>query len=36
MDERSTGSPSSELQSRIALWAEHEWRATAARLNALP
>jgi hypothetical protein len=36
MDDRSTGIPSSELQSLIALWAEHDWRATEERLNALP
>ena len=36
MDDRSTGIPSSELQSLIALWAEPDWRATEERLNALP
>lgn len=36
VDDRSTGIPSSELQILIAHWAEHDWRATEARLNALP
>lgn len=36
VDDRSTGIPSSELQSLIARWAEHDWRATEERLNALP
>lgn len=36
VDDRSTGIPSSELQTLIAHWAEHDWRATEERLNALP
>jgi len=36
VDDRSTGIPSSELQTLIAHWAEHDWRATEARLNTLP
>lgn len=36
VDDRSTGIPSSELQTLIAHWADHDWRATEARLNALP
>lgn len=35
-DDRSTGIPSAELQTLIARWAEHDWRATEERLNALP
>lgn len=36
VDDRSTGIPTSELQALIAQWADHDWRATEARLNALP
>lgn len=36
IDDRSTGIPASELQTLIAHWADHDWRATEARLNALP
>ena len=36
VDDRSTGIPSFELQSLIARWAEHDWRTTEERLNALP
>ncbi|MGM7667673.1 epoxide hydrolase family protein [Microbacterium sp. A93] len=36
VDDRSTGIPSSELQELIAHWADHDWRATEERLNALP
>lgn len=36
VDDRSTGIPSSELQTLIAHWSEHDWRATEERLNALP
>ena len=35
-DDRSTGIPSAELPTLIAHWAEHDWRATEARLNAHP
>ncbi len=36
VDDRSTGIPSVELQDLISRWAEHDWRATEERLNALP
>lgn len=36
VDDRSTGIPSSELQTLVAHWSEHDWRATEERLNALP
>lgn len=36
VDDRTTGIPSSELQDLIARWADHDWHATEARLNALP
>lgn len=36
VDDRSTGIPLSELQTLIAHWADHDWRATEERLNALP
>lgn len=35
-DDRSTGIPSAELQTLVARWAEHDWRATEERLNTLP
>lgn len=36
VDDRTTGIPTAELQTLIARWAEHDWRATEARLNAFP
>jgi len=36
IDDRSTGIPAAELQTLIARWADHDWRATEARLNAFP
>ncbi|UNK70629.1 epoxide hydrolase [Microbacterium sp. H1-D42] len=36
VDDSSTGIPSAELQRLMARWAQHDWRATEARLNALP
>ncbi|MDQ0614358.1 pimeloyl-ACP methyl ester carboxylesterase [Microbacterium sp. W4I4] len=36
VDDRSTGIPSVELQALMTRWAQHDWRATEARLNALP
>lgn len=36
VDDRSTGIPAAELQTLIAHWADHDWRATEARLNAFP
>ncbi len=35
-DDWNTGIPSGELADLIARWAEHDWRATEERLNALP
>lgn len=36
VDDRRTGIPSAELQDLVARWAEHDWRGTEERLNALP
>lgn len=36
VDDRRTGIPSSELRTLISHWADHDWRATETRLNALP
>lgn len=36
VDDRSTGIPAAELQALISAWADHDWRATEERLNALP
>lgn len=36
VDDRSAGIPSAELQTLIARWADHDWRGTEDRLNALP
>lgn len=36
VDDRSTGIPSAELRDLVTRWAEHDWRATEERLNALP
>ena len=35
-DDWSTGIPSAELRDLVSRWAEHDWRATEERLNALP
>ncbi|MEV4776873.1 epoxide hydrolase family protein [Microbacterium sp. LWH12-1.2] len=36
VDDRSTGIPSAELRDLVTRWAQHDWRATEERLNALP
>ncbi len=36
LDDRSTGIPSSELRDLVGRWAQHDWRTTEERLNALP
>lgn len=36
VDDRTTGIPTSELQTLVSHWADHDWRATEARVNALP
>ncbi|WP_341976343.1 epoxide hydrolase 1 [Microbacterium sp. LTA6] len=36
VDNGSTGIPSTELRDLVTRWAQHDWRATEERLNALP
>ncbi|MEU4014903.1 epoxide hydrolase [Microbacterium sp. NPDC028030] len=36
VDDRSAGIPAAELETLISHWADHDWRATEARLNAVP